>query len=648
FLSLAFSPLKPISFWNKPRAALASWLTLSSFAAAVRRRSGNPKQKQASMMPSNRQLSVPPGFRFHPTDEELLYYYLRKKVAYEAIDLDIIRDVDVNKLEPWDLKEKCRIGSGPQNEWYFFSHKDKKYPTGTRTNRATTAGFWKATGRDKTIHLSNSKRIGMRKTLVFYTGRAPHGQRTDWIMHEYRLDDGSSDIQEDGWVVCRVFKKKNHQSGLPPEAILEEDQFNSSKARRSVPVDQKLHFQNPCDFSFNRSFHLPQLLSSEPAIPPFVPPLSINSFDLECSQNLMKLTSSGGGTLPQERFTGDWSILDKLLASHKNLDQLFQSKCNQPSQLMDMGSSVRRNPLLFLGSEADLLRYDVDLWTEIAKYLDGSDLMRLSMANRWFNHLIAEESIWMHACLRDLHVPPSGDVSFPWQDIYASAFDGSHSYNYRQREKHIDWIRIGAFLLDSSVVLLTENLTLPKMLPRPEDDPAKSIQTTGTCLLAGARTGIWIADLQLVRCPVCNLNTCEGTMQVLDARHVELFLEEGFKDGSWEYEDIGSHRIAKQSIGAAGAIFDSKHLPDPSTAGVLDAKAWIGQQDDWQPKARLSLHAVAVNTNLQPNEGLQVRFQAMRTTGADRKKLHVLDPLLPPLRRHRKLLKAFDEERSSE
>lgn len=57
----------------------------------------------------------------------------------------------------------------------------------------------------------------------------------------------------------------------------------------------------------------------------------------------------------------------------------------------------------------------------------------------------------------------------------------------------LDWIRIGAFLLDSPVVLLTENLTLPKMLPRPEDDPAKTIQTTGTCLLAGARTGIWIA-----------------------------------------------------------------------------------------------------------------------------------------------------------
>eukprot|EP00249_Psilotum_nudum_P029900 c41450_g1_i1 orf=1-378(-) len=119
------------------------------------------------------QPKVPPGFRFHPTDEELVDYYLKKKVECKRIDLDVIREIDLYKLEPWDLQERCKIGSTEQNDWYFFSHKDKKYPTGTRTNRATAAGFWKATGRDKAIY-SNLKLVGMRKTLVFYKGRAPN------------------------------------------------------------------------------------------------------------------------------------------------------------------------------------------------------------------------------------------------------------------------------------------------------------------------------------------------------------------------------------------------------------------------------------------------------------------------------------------
>ncbi|XWS21903.1 hypothetical protein CRYUN_Cryun30bG0095800 [Craigia yunnanensis] len=129
---------------------------------------------------------VPPGFRFHPTEEELVGYYLRRKINSLKIDLDVIMDIDLYKMEPWDIQASCKLGYDEQNEWYFFSHKDRKYPTGTRTNRATAAGFWKATGRDKAV-LSKNKIIGMRKTLVFYKGRAPNGRKTDWIMHEYRL-----------------------------------------------------------------------------------------------------------------------------------------------------------------------------------------------------------------------------------------------------------------------------------------------------------------------------------------------------------------------------------------------------------------------------------------------------------------------------
>lgn len=51
---------------------------------------------------------VPPGFRFHPTDEELVGYYLRKKVAAKKIDLDVIRDIDLYRIEPWDLQGKAR------------------------------------------------------------------------------------------------------------------------------------------------------------------------------------------------------------------------------------------------------------------------------------------------------------------------------------------------------------------------------------------------------------------------------------------------------------------------------------------------------------------------------------------------------------
>ncbi|KAJ1379305.1 NAC domain [Sesbania bispinosa] len=153
-------------------------------------------------------VSLPPGFRFHPTDEELVSYYLKRKINGRKIELEIIPEVDLYKCEPWDLPGKSLL-PGKDLEWYFFSPRDRKYPNGSRTNRATKSGYWKATGKDRKVH-SQSRAVGMKKTLVYYRGRAPHGSRTGWVMHEYRLDERECETNsglQDAYALCRVIKK---------------------------------------------------------------------------------------------------------------------------------------------------------------------------------------------------------------------------------------------------------------------------------------------------------------------------------------------------------------------------------------------------------------------------------------------------------
>ncbi|KAI9170309.1 hypothetical protein LWI28_025948 [Acer negundo] len=181
-------------------------------------------------------LRLPPGFRFHPTDEELVVQYLKRKVFACPLPASIIPEVDVCKSDPWDLPGDV------EQERYFFSTREAKYPNGNRSNRATGSGYWKATGLDKQIVTSRgSQVVGMKKTLVFYRGKPPHGSRTDWIMHEYRLvnnynnnnnsktttppnapaknNNMSPVVAMENWVLCRIFLKKRSAKNEEEETI---------------------------------------------------------------------------------------------------------------------------------------------------------------------------------------------------------------------------------------------------------------------------------------------------------------------------------------------------------------------------------------------------------------------------------------------
>lgn len=168
---------------------------------------------------------LPPGFRFQPTDEEIVFQYLKSKVFSLPLPASIIPELHFSKFDPWDLP------GDPEEERYFFTKKEVKYRSRKRTNRATSSGYWKATGSDKHIHPPPRQNLGMpikglRKTFVFYRGKSPNGCRTDWFMHEYSLllnvmpsnDHMTNSFlhnqslegipRMEDWVICCVFLKQ--------------------------------------------------------------------------------------------------------------------------------------------------------------------------------------------------------------------------------------------------------------------------------------------------------------------------------------------------------------------------------------------------------------------------------------------------------
>ncbi|KAI8556352.1 hypothetical protein RHMOL_Rhmol05G0246100 [Rhododendron molle] len=104
-----------------------------------------------------------------------------------------------------------------EEERYFLTPRDRKYPNGVRPNRMAGSGYWKGTGTDESIVSSRDATIlGVKKGLVFYIGRPPRGIKTNWSMHEYRmplatmLNSRQKGLMRlDDWLLCRVRQKSN-------------------------------------------------------------------------------------------------------------------------------------------------------------------------------------------------------------------------------------------------------------------------------------------------------------------------------------------------------------------------------------------------------------------------------------------------------
>ncbi|KAG6767134.1 hypothetical protein POTOM_028313 [Populus tomentosa] len=204
-----------------------------------------------------------PGFRFHPTDEELVGFYLRRKVDRKPLNIELIKQVDIYKYDPWDLPKPSSVGD---NEGYFFCKRGRKYRNSIRPNRVTGSGFWKATGIDKPVYsLGGEGRdcIGLKKTLVYYRGSAGKGTKTDWMMHEFRLpasDNNTSSTaiakaeispqEAEVWTLCRIFKRNVSYRKYTP------DWRQLSTKCQQPPIDTSSKICSPVESNYKQESYV--------------------------------------------------------------------------------------------------------------------------------------------------------------------------------------------------------------------------------------------------------------------------------------------------------------------------------------------------------------------------------------------------------
>ncbi|KAI3754031.1 hypothetical protein L2E82_26123 [Cichorium intybus] len=208
-----------------------------------------------------------PGFRFHPMDEELVGFYLRRKVEKKPTSIELIKEIDIYKYDPWDLPKGSNSG---EKEWYFFCRRGRKYRNSIRPNRVTASGFWKATGIDRQIYSGDrSVCIGLKKSLVYYRGSAGKGTKTEWMMHEFRLpphsdnhnnhqmDDKSIAQEAEVWTLCRILKRSPCNKKTSPE-------WREVATRKSPPVVDTISGDSDHDMQSYISFQAPVTNDNKP------------------------------------------------------------------------------------------------------------------------------------------------------------------------------------------------------------------------------------------------------------------------------------------------------------------------------------------------------------------------------------------------
>nr|AGL39738.1 NAC transcription factor 082 [Jatropha curcas] len=179
---------------------------------------------------------LPCGYRFVPTDEELVNFYLRRKVEKQPLPRGVVRTRDIYSKNPWEIFDKSCNGF-----FYVFTTLRKKQNSRTRFDRTAGSGTWKNRF-SKSFPGDDGKSFWFKKDYVFELNKNQSSADSSidnghWIMQEFSLEDEGSN----SYVLCKISNKNARDSQKEKKEIVEPKRHSNE---RKFSSDDK-EDQNP-------------------------------------------------------------------------------------------------------------------------------------------------------------------------------------------------------------------------------------------------------------------------------------------------------------------------------------------------------------------------------------------------------------------
>ncbi|XP_058742124.1 NAC transcription factor 47-like [Vicia villosa] len=149
----------------------------------------------------NYELGDDSRWKIDPSDEVLIYVYLRKKVHRHPLPLNNIFEFDVFEREPWMLDSR---NSFRDRKYYFFDIKNHRFENMDR--RQVGNGEWRSMEKNKEVSLPNNMFIGRKNTLEFWKIEGDEHVKTEWVMDEFRITPTIHPSKVSWLAAYRIFK----------------------------------------------------------------------------------------------------------------------------------------------------------------------------------------------------------------------------------------------------------------------------------------------------------------------------------------------------------------------------------------------------------------------------------------------------------